>query len=90
MQEFQTAYIATATTTNIVAANKNLKIHSVVVPKATAGTVTFNDRTGSPVTYFTFPASTVGATYIFDSVFPNGLSVITASADIIIVNYATY
>lgn len=78
--------ISTNTTTSIVSTSSVVLLHAVILPKASAGTITFNDVTGSPVTYFTLPASTVGTTLYFDDiVLKNGLSVITASADNVIV-----
>ena len=84
-QEFNPTYISTNTTTAIEANSRVIKLHTVVIPKATAGTVTFQDKAGT--TYFVLPAASIG-TLIFDVNLPNGLSVVTASADTIIVNTA--
>lgn len=84
MQDFyKTTAVATQTTTLVVAAS-NVHIHTVVCPKATTGTVTFNDVAGSPNTYFVLPIGSIG-TFILDSVFPNGLSVITSAADTVLI-----
>jgi len=90
INEYQTKYISTATTTTLALAGRNSKIHTIVIPKTTTGTVTFQDKTGTPVTQFVLPASTVAGTYIIDSVFGNGLDVITSQADVVIINYFQY
>lgn len=84
MEQFQYKAISTNTTT-VFAASGNITVHTVCFPKATAGTVTFQDAAAAA--YITFPASTVAGTYRLDSVFGNGLSVVTASADNVVVTY---
>lgn len=88
--EFKTKYISTNTTTNLAVAGRNCKIHSISIPKNTTGTVTFRDKTGTPVTQFVLPASTVAGCYIIDAVFGNGLDVVTSASDTVIISYFVY
>ncbi len=85
MKAFTSKVISTATTTSVYAGG-NWFLHTLVIPKTTLGAITFEDTAGSPNTYFILPASTVAGSYRFDSVFPSGLQVVTASADNIIIN----
>lgn len=87
MQEFRTKAISTATTTSVTTAGKNMKIHTVVCPKALTGTATFQDTSASA--YFVLPIGSIG-TFILDSVFPNGLDVVTSAGDTVLVNYISY
>lgn len=82
---YQLSYINTQTTTTI-AASGNVRLHTVNCPKATAGVITFEDITGSPVIYFTLPIGSIGC-FILDASAPNGLKIVTASADIVITTY---
>jgi len=82
---YTTTTISTSTTTTVYATG-NFFLHTIVLPKATSGAVTFEDVAGSPVTYFVLPSATVAGTLIFDSIFPNGLKVVTAAADTVIIN----
>ncbi len=83
---YSNTVISTATTTSIVATSDLVVLHAIILPKNSAGTITFEDVTGSPVTYFVLPAATVAGTYMFsDIVFPNGLKVVTSSSDNVIV-----
>lgn len=85
MQDFYTTKaISTQTTTSVVTGG-NVHIHTIVCPKATTGTVTFNDVAGSPATYFVLPIGSIG-TFIMDAVYPNGLSVITSAGDNVLIN----
>lgn len=77
-------YINTGATTPVQKAG-NVRLYSVVCPKATTGTVTFNDLATSPNTYFVLPIGSIG-TFLFRCVLPNGLSVITSAADTVIIN----
>jgi hypothetical protein len=89
-QDYLVKYISTNTTTNLAAAGRNSRVHTVILPKNSTGTVTFQDKTGSPVTQFVLPTSTVAGTYILDVVFGNGLDVVTSAADTVIVTYYQY
>ncbi len=86
--QYQLTYIATNTTTTIEAAAKNITIHTVVCPIATTGTVTFTDIAGSPATYFVLPIGSIG-TLRFDTIFGNGLKVVTSAADKVMVTTQT-
>lgn len=63
----------------------NVFVHSIVIAKATAGTITLENTAGDD--YFVFPTATVGNTYIFDAVFPAGLKITTSGADVGVVNW---
>ncbi len=76
-------YIHTQTTTHVVTAGE-VTVHTVVIPKTTGGTITFQDIAGTA--YFVFPSSTVAGSYLLDGVCGNGLDVVTASADTLIIN----
>jgi hypothetical protein len=82
---YSPGYIHTQTTT-VIAASGYVDIGTVVIPAATSGTVTFQDKSGTA--YFVFPSSTPAGSYRFNCVVGNGLSVVTASADTLIVNCA--
>ena len=84
-QEFNATAISTATTTNIETNSRQIKLHTVICPKATTGTVTFNDKAGT--TYFVLPIGSIG-TFIFDINLPNGLSIVTSAGDTVIANTA--
>ncbi len=85
--QYQLTYISTATTTTIQSAG-NITIHTITCPIATTGTVTFNDVTGSPVTYFVLPIGSIGS-FRLDSICANGLKVVTSAADKVIVTTQT-
>lgn len=72
-------FISTATDT-VIGVGTTF-VHTVVLPKATAGIVTLEKIDGTD--YIALPAGSIG-TLILDSVFP-GLSIKTASADFVIV-----
>ena len=84
--QYQPTYISTNTDT-VLAASGNISVHTVSFPKASAGAVTLKDKAGT--TYLVFPASTVAGSYRLDAVFANGLTVTTASADVVIVTTQT-
>lgn len=84
--QYQTKYIATATTTTIQSAG-NISIHTVVCPIALTGTATFQD-TGSPTTYFVLPIGSIGS-FRLDCICANGLAVVTSAADKLIVTTQT-
>lgn len=73
--------IAGSGTTNIAALGINITVHTVVIPKTSAGTITLQDRAASPNTYYQFPASTVAGSYLVDILCNNGLAVVTSGAD---------
>ncbi len=76
-------YIHTQTTTHI-ATSGSVNVHTVIIPKTTSGTITFQDIAGTA--YFVLPASTIANSYKFDSVCGNGLDVVTGAGDVLIVN----
>lgn len=82
---YQIGAITTQTTTT-VAASGNVRLHTVNFPKATSGTVTFEDISGSPVVYFTFPIGSIGC-MILDGSCPNGLKIVTSAADTCVFAY---
>ena len=82
---FSPNYIHTMTTT-VIAASGHVEVGTVVIPKTTSGTITFQDQAGTA--YFVFPSSTVAGSYRFNSIFGNGLSIVTSAADTLIVNCA--
>lgn len=82
--QYQLTAITTQTTTTIVSDSRNVTIHTVNCPKATTGTVTFNDITGSPVTYFVLPIGSIGS-FVLDISCGNGLKVVTSAADTVLV-----
>lgn len=86
--QYQPTYISTSTTTTIEGASKNISIHTVVCPIALTGTATFEDVTGSPVTYFVLPIGSIG-TLRLDAIFPNGLKVVTSASDKLIITTQT-
>jgi hypothetical protein len=89
MQEFKTYTVEYSTTAVVLAAdNRNCKLHTVLLPKTTVGTVTFATYTA---TEFTLPASTVAGCYFFDSVFGDGLKMTTSSTqDYVMATIASY
>lgn len=84
--ECKTTAISSATTTHVATEKRGLFVHTVVCPKATSGTVTFQDLTGTPVTYFVLPIGSIGS-FLIDSVFPNGLDVVTSAGDTVLINW---
>ncbi len=77
-------YISSSTTTTVLGTAGNVFIHTINCPIATTGTVTFEDITGSPVTYFVLPIGSIGC-FIIDSIFTNGLKVVTSAADKVLI-----
>lgn len=71
-----TAFTGSATTT---IGTSNVFVHTVIIPKTTAGTVTLEATDGTD--YFVFPASTVAGSYLLDTVFSSGLKITTSGAD---------
>ncbi len=80
-------YIHTQTTTHI-ATSGEVTIGTVIIPKTTTGSVTFQSVAATPVVYFVLPASTIANSYEFDGVCGNGLDVVTGAGDTLIVNSA--
>ncbi len=78
-------YIHTQTTTHI-ATSGSVTVHTVVIPKTTSGSITFQSVAATPVTYFVLPASTIAGSYKFDGVCGNGLDVVTGAGDVAIIN----
>lgn len=82
--ECSSTYIITGVTTTIFQGKGFL--HTIVIPKATTGTVTVQNTATSPTNYFVLPVGTVG-TFTFDCSLANGLAVVTTAADATIVNW---
>ncbi len=80
-------YIHTQTTTHI-ATSGEVVVHTVIIPKTNSGAITFQSIAATPVTYFVFPASTIAGSYKINGVCGNGLDVVTAAGDVLIVNSA--
>lgn len=78
MKNSYKAFTGSATT---AVATGNVMVHTLIIPKTTAGTVTLVDTAGSPATYYAFPASTIAGSYILDCEFGNGLQIVTSGAD---------
>lgn len=81
-------YITTNTTTHIEPIGSETVVHTVIIPKTTTGTVTFQSLATTPVVYFLLPASTIANSYLFDTTCGNGLDVVTSASDVVIVNTA--
>lgn len=75
--EYQASYTATAATASI-ATGGNINLHTVNIPKATVGTLSFQDISNN--VYFVMPTGTAGNTYIYDAVLNNGLQIVASSA----------
>lgn len=76
---------AFAASTSTTIGTGNVFVHTVIIPKTSAGTITLEQTDGTD--YFVFPASTVAGSYIFDAVFPSGLIVTCSGADVGVVNF---
>lgn len=81
---YKPTFISTATDT--VIGNGTVFVHTICIPKATAGIVTLEKIDGTD--YIALPAGSIG-TFILDCAFP-GLSIKTASADFVIVTAESY
>jgi len=81
-------FIAASVTPVVVAnAGHNVFIHTILVAKVTVGTVTVANKNATPVTQFVLPIGTGSGTYIFDSLFTDGLVITNSSAaDVVILN----
>lgn len=85
-QQYNDSYISTATTTTIKTGAGVL--HTIVVNGGTAGTVIVYDNTAASGTIIaSFDSTNALATYTFDAKFSTGLTVITAAATKLTVNY---
>ncbi len=83
MQANKLTNITTSTTTHVVPAGQAFILHLVQIPATNAGTVTFQSANG--VAYFVLPASSTNVPIEFDCVFGDGLDVVTAGSDHVIV-----
>lgn len=84
---YDSGYISTATTTTLK--TRAGKLHSIVVGETAAGAITIYDNTaGSGTVIGVLKASVVEGTYLFDCAFNTGLTIVTAAASKITVNYA--
>lgn len=79
--QYQPTAIKTATTTTIASAG-NITIHTVICPKALAGTATF--QSGTAAEYFVLPIGSIGS-FLLDSCYPAGLAVVTSAGDTVLV-----
>lgn len=83
---FRPAYISTATTTTVKSGPGRL--HSIVIGETAAGAITVYDNTaGSGTVIAVLKASVVEGTYTFNCKFTTGLTIVTAGASKITVNY---
>lgn len=85
MNQYQTTYISSATTTTIKSAG-NITIHTVNCPIATTGTITFQNASGTA--YFVLPIGSIGS-FILDCSCPSGLAVVTSAGDKVIITTKT-
>lgn len=86
--QYQNTYISSQTTTTILGTANNITIHTVNCPIALTGTATFEDIAISPATYFVLPIGSIGS-FLFDSICPNGLKIVTSASDKLIVTTQT-
>lgn len=84
--EFKTTAVSGTLPVVVGATARNCKIHTIVCPKATSGTVTVSDGTTA---YFTLPVGSIG-TFILDAVFANGVTVTNSAADTVLINAIVY
>lgn len=86
-QSFQPTHISTATTTQIVTGTGIL--HSIVVNTTAAGSITVIDNPSgvAGTTLAILKASVAEGTYMYDCAFAKGLSIVTAGASDITVNW---
>ena len=85
-QRFSNNYIASATTTTVKTGVGVL--HSIVLGETAAGAITIYDNTaGSGTIIGVLKASVVEGTYLFDTAFTTGLTIVTAAASKLTVNY---
>ena len=75
-QEYQASYTATAATTTI--SSKKALLHSVNIPKATVGTLSYQDSSSN--VYFAIPTAASAGSYQYDMVCNNGLKLVQSSA----------
>lgn len=74
--EFTATYTATGATASI--ATGKLVLHSINIPKATVGTLSYQDTSNN--VYFALPTGTAGGTYLYDMTCNAGLQVVQSSA----------
>lgn len=75
--------IAIVTNTTTAISTGATFVHTINIPKANGGTITLEEAGGTD--YVVIPASSGPICMVLDCVFPNGLQVITASADTVII-----
>lgn len=75
--QYQSSYTATAATT-VVSTGGLLELHTVNVPKATVGTLSYQDKNSN--VYFALPTGTVGGSYRYDMTLADGLKIVQSSA----------
>lgn len=86
MRIFNTAYIATATTTVVKSSSGNLR--SITLGETAAGAITVYDNTaGSGTILAVLKASVLEQTFTFDIPFITGLTIVTAGASKLQVSY---
>jgi hypothetical protein len=84
MRNIYTPTAFAGSTTTVIGID-NVFVHTVIIPKTSAGTITLEASDGTD--YFVFPSSTVAGTYIFDATFASGLKITTSGADVGVVNF---
>ncbi len=82
-QEYQKTYISTNTTTTVFTGKGTL--HSIVVNTTAAGSITLNDN---GTAFAVLKASVAEGTYLYDCAVSKTLTVVTAGASDITVNWA--
>ena len=83
---FNSAYIATATTTTVKSGTGRL--HSISIGETAAGAITVYDNTAASGTIIAvFKASVAEQTFILDVKFTTGLTIVTAGASKLTVSY---
>ena len=88
MQEFITTSLLATGTTVVVAAGKNAKVHSILIPKTTTGTVVVSNTSAAGAV--NFPASTIAGSYIVDATYANGLLVVCSATDSVVLSYVPF
>jgi len=83
METFKYKYISSATTTTI-GTQPNGILHSIVIGETSAGSITISDAVG---TIAVLKASIAEGVYEFDCAYTGALTVITAGASKITINY---
>lgn len=82
---YKLTLINTAGATTIESAGKNITVHTVVIPRTMVGSAIIEGISGTD--YLALPTATQNGTYILDSVFADGLKVVTSGTDVIAISW---